>query len=204
MPGRLLSRLLGRVALRFPALFAGFTEYAVDGASLSMMDVNGDGKPDVISGTEVVAGSVKGTRSFSVLGNSGDSGTVAFASVQHFPAANAPFFSCSADMNGDSKPDVVAWDTTAAGAAQIVVFLNNGSGNTISFDGGTKYGYVTTYPGPPGKIVVRDLDGDGKPDVLTVHTVYSGDTSYLTFLQNMGSGGSVSLVQQPDLIAQLL
>ena len=181
--------------------FAGPVNAVMDGPSLTVMDVNGDGKPDLISGVEVAGGIVQGGRSsFSVVGNTGDSGTVAFAAAQYFPAANAPFFTCSADMNGDGKPDVVAWDT-ALGVTQIAVFLNNGSGSTISFDGGTKYPFPESYTVPPNKIIVRDLDGDGKPDVLTYHSTFSGDTSYLSLLQNTGTGGSVSLVQLPDLIA---
>lgn len=180
--------------------FAAGTTFSVYGDALSVMDLNGDGTPEIITGTIGINGVQEGARAFGILKNGSSSGTIAF-SAQHVSTTNAPYYPTAADMNGDGRPDIVAWDTTTVD--QIAVYLNTGSGSTISFDGGTRYAYGGAISGQPGKIIVRDLDGDGKPDVVTIHTVATGDTSYITFLQNTGSGGTVSLVQLPDLIAQL-
>jgi FG-GAP-like repeat/IPT/TIG domain/Secretion system C-terminal sorting domain len=180
--------------------FAAGATFSVYGDAISVMDLNGDGTPEIISGTIGINGVQEGRRAFGILNNSSSSGTIAFT-AQHGSATNAPYYCAAADMNGDGRPDVVAWDTTTTD--EIAVYLNTGSGGTISFDGGTRYAYGGAISGQPGKIIVRDLDGDGKPDVLTIHTVPTGDTSYFTFLQNTGSGGTVTLVQLPDLIAQL-
>lgn len=182
--------------------FAAYTSFAADGDGLSVMDLNADGKPDVVSGAQVVLGATEGMRSFSVLTNTGTSGTVGFSTL-HFSTTTVPFYSRIADMNGDGLPDMVAWDTVS-GNPEIAVYLNNGSGGSVSFGSGSRFSCGTGSTSLPGKIIVRDLDGDGKPDVLTVHTVMgASDTSYFTFLQNTSSGGTVSLVKQPDLMAQL-
>lgn len=183
------------------AQYTGF--FPVDGGSLGIADVNGDNKPDVITGALNANGLVTGTRGFSVLGNNSASGTVSF-STQHFTASNAPFFSSMTDMNGDGLPDIVAWDTTGPGNNEITVYQNTSSvGGAISYDGGTHIPYGSGFTGGPIKMVVRDFDGDGKPDVVTTHNVIvDNTTTYFTFLRNTSSGGSISFQQLPDMAVQ--
>ncbi|HWB94990.1 MAG TPA: FG-GAP-like repeat-containing protein [Puia sp.] len=197
-------KTFGKGGVAFTA--GSFAQYSsffpVDGGSLAIAEVSGDQNADIITGGLNTNGVVVGKRGFSVLGNTSVSGTVSF-STKHFYAGYVPFFTSMADMNGDGKADVVAWDTTILGNNEIAVYPNNGSPGTVSFGSGTHISYGSGFTGVPIKMVVRDFDGDGKPDVLTTHNVVaSNTTTYFTFLRNTSSGGTVSLQQLPDMAAQ--
>jgi hypothetical protein len=127
-------------------------------------DVNGDGKPDIITGN-YYAGSV------SVLLGNGD-GT--FQPQTEIAVGTNPAFVSVADINGDSKPDLLVPNF---GDGTVSVFLGNGDGT---------FQPQSVIPSGPGTFAVQavDLNGDGKLDLVTANR---GDDSLGVRLGN-GNG----------------
>jgi len=133
---------------------------------LAVVDVNGDGKPDIIvlncgPGNASSCGSDNGV--LSVLLGNGD-GTFQPAKSQDVGLpVNAGF--ALADVNGDGKPDVLISSPTCSPAgncptASLIVMLGEGDG---TFESAASY---STGAVLGGAIAVGDLNHDGKPDVV--------------------------------------
>ncbi len=119
--------------------------------SVAIADLNGDGKPDLVVGSDTSSGNAVGV----LLGN-GD-GTFQ-------PAVTCPglgFWSVAvADVNGDGKPDLIA---DSQFSNDVAVALGNGDG---TFQSPVSYGAGAT--GPLG-VAVADVNGDGRPDLLVAN-----------------------------------
>jgi FG-GAP repeat len=128
------------------------------GAACAFGDVDGDGVPDIILGTDggnyvdVYDGASPNTKLFRVTGAAGD----AFGSAL-----------AAGDLNGDGKDDVVvgayAWDGPAgADQGYVQAYTYNGTSGSLLFRlEGSK---LTDTFG--AALAVRDLDGDGKGELL--------------------------------------
>jgi hypothetical protein len=96
-----------------------------------------------------------------------------------------------ADFNGDGKLDLAAGNYLSDPAGQLYVLTNNGSGGfTIS--------QTVTIGKGPMSVIAADINGDGKPDLITANSQDLGndgngsvDFGTLTVLTNNGSGGFV-------------
>jgi len=131
---------------------------------LAIADVNGDGKPDIVTAVNCTplsftcdAGGAIGIR----LGN----GDGTFQDAVYYPSGGLGASSLAiADLNGDGKPDIAVSNTaiTAFGPAGGVVgvLLNNGDG-TFRSDGTYSVG-----SNPAASLAIADLNGDGKPDIV--------------------------------------
>src|SRR6185437_16787269 len=179
-----------------------------------IMDLDGDGKPDIATLNPTING-------ISVLVNTGSGGTLSYQQqdISNITAAFLYF----TDMDGDGKPDLVTQDDPHSGT--IIVYRNLSTAGNIAFgesvsmirynltqqlvkmlaidmDGDGKPEIVVTNGGyndrialyrnrsEPGKLifdreadvdvghgayaVIADLDGDGKPDVVTPYTTFDG------------------------------
>ena len=126
-------------------------------------DVNGDGKPDLLTancGPETCGPGRPGGTVGVLLGN----GDGAFQPAVPYGAANGPFSIAVADLNGDGKQDAVVanWGTSNSGS-------NNGAASVLLGNGDGTFQPVQTYLSGGNEatsVAVADLTGDGRPDIV--------------------------------------
>ena len=124
----------------------------VGATSVAIGDLNGDGKPDLVTAN---AGP---TANFvSVLINRGD-GT--FQARLDYATGPGPYSVAIGDLNGDGKPDLA---TANDGDNTVSVLVNKGDG---SFQ--ARVDYATGVE--PSSVAIGDLNGDGKPDLVTANS----------------------------------
>jgi len=121
--------------------------------SLSTVDVNGDGKLDIL--TASFFGSSVSVR----LGD----GAGGFSSPTHIAVGSSLRSAVVADVNGDGKLDILGADFNSS---SVLVRLNDGSGGFLAATS-VQVGYG------PFSITVADVNGDGKLDILTPNYDYT-------------------------------
>ncbi|MBF9220131.1 T9SS type A sorting domain-containing protein [Hymenobacter ruricola] len=147
--------------------FAPATVYPTGSRSgfLAVADVNGDGRPDVVTANGSTAGVL--------LGQAGGS----FAPVSTYSTGIGTTGLAVADVNGDGRPDIV---TTKSGSNLVGVLLGQTGGS---------FAPVITYSTGPGSnpqgVAVADVNGDGRPDIVTGNT---GNSTAGVLLGQAGGG----------------
>lgn len=147
-----VALLMGRGGSGFlPGPYAVGTSASFIPYGVAAGDVNGDGRPDVVT-----ANSANST--VSVLLNQG----VSLGAATSFQNPGAPANIAVADINRDGQADLI---TTNPGDPAVAVLLGNGDG---TFQPRSRY--VTSNNNAPSGLAVADVNGDGRPDVLTANT----------------------------------
>jgi hypothetical protein len=120
---------------------------------LVVADLNGDGSPDL-----AVAGeTTNDTDAVSVLLNRGD-GT--FAPKQDYPLVSAEHSLAVGDLNGDGRLDLAVGNGYADTESDSVsTLLNRGDGTFLPRED-------HIVPGAPDYVVLTDLTGDGRADLI--------------------------------------
>lgn len=147
----------------------------------AVADFNGDGKPDVVVEDYNPFGS---SSVLVVLTNNGSGSFVTASEITTAPPildeANCVV---AADINGGGRPDAVCPnDSGAPPPYTLGIFTNNGSGSLV-FDATRVYSSLAGST--PRYAAVADVNGDGKPDLISV----DGPASTLTVFTNNGNGG---------------
>ena len=112
----------GSIGLPLP-LKVDFDLVFVGPVFVAIGDVDGDGKPDLVSANS-------GASSVSVLRNTSTSGSISFAAKVDFPTGLTSVSVAIGDVDGDGKPDLAV--TNAAVGINTVSVLRNTSTQAIS------------------------------------------------------------------------
>jgi hypothetical protein len=139
-----------------------------------VVDLNGDGRLDIVAGRAIVpTAGLEGVCSILNLGGGSWTAPVCLSTTNNMRAV------ATADINGDGKQDVIG---TSSVSNRVTTLLGTGTG---TFTTETVYGPLTNIPvGPPS---LADLDGDGDKD-LVVQLVNPGGSAYMAIFLNNGGG----------------
>jgi hypothetical protein len=159
-------------------------------AALAAGDLNGDGRPDLVTS---VNNSLAGGGDIVVLLGSGQG---AFTPAQGSPFSDGgrqPIFVVLGDVNKDGRPDIVA-----VGPSGLGVLLNNGNG-TFTPAQGSPFQAGSN----PFAVALGDFNGDGNLDAAVVNTGANGTVNILlgsgtgTFTQ---TGTPISVGADPNAV----
>lgn len=139
-------------------------------ASGAVADLNADGRPDLVIGTN--RGNSANDGNVSIRLNNGTGG---FPAITQHLIGPGEIFVATADFNGDGKPDIAAADSEAN---TVTVLLNNGTG---TFTPGTPLAVGTA----PKQLTTGDVNNDGFQDIIVPN---SGSGTVSVLLGN-GTGG---------------
>jgi len=143
-------------------------------------DLDGDGRPDIIVGNNT-AGTI------SILRNIGAPGAIttnSFAPQLELPVGNGPMEIAVGDLDGDGKPDIAVADINDS---SISIIQNVSSPGILDSNSFAAY-FSLPALARPVSIVLGDMDGDGKADLIAG----SFDGAAVSVYPNIASSGSLS------------
>jgi hypothetical protein len=143
-----------------------------DAWSVAVVDVNGDGDPDLIIANVCSRTSCSTHGVVSVLLNNGD-GT--FQTAMAYDSGGFDAFSVAvADVNGDGKSDIAVVNVRSDNVGMLI---GNGDG---TFQPAVTYARHGILGDGPESVAIADLNGDGKPDLMVAYCNSSGGSCGLT------------------------
>ena len=144
-------------------------------------DLDGDGKPDVITINY-------SSSTVSVLKNTSNIGKITLASKVDFSTGLQPSSVSIVDFDGDGKPDIAI---TNFNSNSLSILRNTTSGGVISFD--AKVDFVTGLQ--PSSVSSGDFDGDGKIDLA----ITNYNSVSVSILKNISTKGVISFADKFDI-----
>lgn len=158
-------------------------------AQLSVADINGDGKPDLIgSGLPLLLYAASSGHMLSVMLNNGQGG---FENAQIYRGGDSMVSFAVGDVNNDGKPDVLA---VSQNENALYEFLNDGTGNfgfpqgraQFNNHGSNNYPFNTGEDYDP---LLVDINGDGLKDVVYLDHADQEKTFSAAASMNLGTEG---------------
>jgi hypothetical protein len=123
--------------------------------SMKAGDYDMDGKPDLVILSHA-------PRVLTIFRNTGSPGSISFSDSINFPFSRPPYFVDDADFNIDGKIDILPIGFSSPGVFPI--YKNNSTPGNISFTMTDS----TSMSASPRSCVIKDLNGDNKPDILAI------------------------------------
>ncbi|MDP2342491.1 MAG: FG-GAP-like repeat-containing protein [Deltaproteobacteria bacterium] len=144
-----------------------------------VVELNGDGRPDL-----AVSTSVGGTGVVVLLNTAVQAGVASFASAVGVDTTSPPFGIAAGDLNGDGRADLVTSDVVGNTAS---VFLNTTPAGGIAPSFAPQQSFACGLS--PVAIAVGDLNGDGKLDLAVAN---NGSNSASVLLNTTGTGAAAA------------
>ncbi|MFB8796763.1 MAG: VCBS repeat-containing protein [Microcoleus sp.] len=127
--------------------------------SVSIGDINGDGKPDLAVANVSISASI-------LLNTTATNATTpTFATKVDFTTGDIPNSVSIGDINGDGKPDL-AVANIGSNSASILLNTTATGATTPTF--ATKVDFTTGTS--PQSVSIGDINGDGKPDLAVANS----------------------------------
>lgn len=173
----------GNFTLSSFKLVESFNPQASVFGSLKSADIDGDGKPDIVSQQRNA-----GVNTIEVYRNISTPNNFSFEDKKIAINSNAYGWGVSlADIDGDGKPDLLA----APNQGYVIFSRNNSSPGNILFDSRIYLGATTGN----SSVAVGDLDGNGKPDIV----VGSNNSHKISIIRNTSVPGIPSFAESENI-----
>jgi IPT/TIG domain./FG-GAP repeat. len=152
---------------------------ADDGYWISVNDLDGDGKPDIVV-TSYISGNIVIYRNISTVNS------IAFAPAIILQTYNSSKSVVIGDIDGDGKPEIIKCNEFQN---SISVYRNTSTTGNIVFN--TKVDYSCGSGNQPDYLALGDLNNDGKIDLAV--SFNSNSNGGIEVFRNNSSTGSISL-----------